>query len=119
MVMRMSKYRNRKTEIDGILFDSAKEARRYQELKLLERAGFVKDIQLQVPFELMPSQKNNEGKVVERKVSYYADFVYQQRTGNEWKTVVEDVKSEGTKTEVFRLKKKLMRFVHGIEVQEY
>lgn len=112
-----SKYRNRKTEIDGIVFDSLKEGRRYQELKLLEKAGFVKDIRLQVPFVLLPSQKNTEGKVVERKVSYYADFVYKERKGDEWQTVVEDVK--GTRTEVYRLKRKLMLFVHGIEVQEY
>ena len=115
--MRYSKYRNRKVEIDGIVFDSVKEGRRYQELKLLEKAGYVKDIKLQVPFVLLPSQKNNEGKVAERKVSYVADFVYDEQRDGEWRSVVEDVK--GVRTEVYRLKRKLMLFIHGIEVQEY
>ena len=109
----MSKYRNRKITIDGITFDSVKEGRRYQELKLLEKAGYVSDIRLQVPFGLLPSQKV-DGKVVERKVSYVADFVYLDQDG---KQVVEVVK--GVKTDVYRLKRKLMLFIHGIEVQEY
>ena len=107
------KYHNRKVEVDGILFDSAREARRYGELKLLEKGGYISGLQLQVPFELIPNQKNIDGKVVERKVSYIADFVYLDRDG---RTVVED--SKGMRTEVYKLKKKLMRYVHGIEIKE-
>lgn len=107
------KYHNRKVQIDGILFDSAREARRYGELKLLEKGGYISGLRLQVPFELIPNQKNIDGKVVERKVSYIADFVYLDREG---RTVVED--SKGMKTEVYKLKKKLMRYVHGIEIKE-
>lgn len=107
------KYHNRKVQIDGILFDSAREARRYGELRLLEKGGYISNLRLQVPFELIPNQKNIDGKVVERKVSYIADFVYLDREG---RTVVED--SKGMKTEVYKLKKKLMRYVHGIEIKE-
>ena len=109
----MSKYRNRKVNVDGILFDSIREARRYGELKLLQKGGYISGLQLQVPFELLPSQKNAEGKVVERKVRYIADFVYTDRNGQQ---VVEDAK--GCRTEVYLLKKKLMRYVHGIEIKE-
>lgn len=107
------KYHNRKVSVDGILFDSAREARRYGELRLLEKGGYISNLRLQVPFELIPNQKNIDGKVVERKVSYIADFVYLDRDG---RTVVED--SKGMKTEVYKLKKKLMRYVHGIEIKE-
>lgn len=110
----MSKYGNRKVVIDGILFDSIREARRYGELKLLEKGGYISDLRLQVPYELLPSQKNLEGKVIERKMSYIADFVYFDKAhGCE---VVEDAK--GVRTEVFRLKKKLMLYRYGIEVHE-
>lgn len=110
----MSKYRNKKCNIDGIWFDSIREGRRYAELKLMEKGGYISDLQLQVPFELVPNQKNIDGKVVEKKVVYRADFVY--RDNETGKTVVED--SKGYRTEVYRLKKKLMRLVHGIEIKE-
>ena len=112
--MRYSKYRNRKVTVDGIMFDSEKEARRYGELKLLQKTGYISDLQLQVPFTLIPSQ-SKDGKVIERKMSYKADFVYKDKDG---KQIVEDVKSEATKTEVYRCKKKLMLYVHGIEIRE-
>lgn len=109
----MSKYRNIKAEVDGIRFDSLKEARRYQELKLMERAGEIKDLQLQVKYVLVPTQKI-EGKVVERELSYRADFVY---FNNEIRqTVVEDVK--GVKTKEYRIKKKLMLYLLGIQISE-
>lgn len=101
--------------LDGILFDSKREAMRYAELKLLNRAGQIRDLQLQVPFELLPAQKNEKGKVTERAVKYVADFVYYDHNGN---LVVEDVKSVATKTDLYRLKKKLMRYFKGIEIKE-
>lgn len=82
---------------------------------LMQRGGYISNLRLQVPYELIPSQRVN-GKVVERKVRYVADFVYFDKERNE--EVVEDVKSEATKTELYRVKKKLMRYVHGIEVRE-
>ena len=109
----MNKYGNRKTVVDGITFDSKREAERYIELKYMERCKFIRDLQLQVPFELIPSQKDDKGKVIERPVKYIADFVYFDRVGN---LVVEDAK--GLKTEVFKLKKKMMRAFKGIEIKE-
>ena len=107
----MAKYHSRKVVKDGITFDSAKEARRFAELSLLERAGAIAGLQRQVRFELIPSQRVG-GKVVERPVTYIADFVY--REGGE--TVVEDVK--GFRTKEYELKKKLMagRGIHVVEV---
>lgn len=109
----MSKYNNRKTEMDGIKFDSKHEAVRYIELKYLQRVGEIRDLQLQYPFELIPAQKDEKGKTVERAVTYRADFVYYDKSGN---LVVEDAK--GVRTELYRLKKKLMRYFKGIEIKE-
>jgi len=97
----MSKYRNRKTTIDGITFDSKAEARRYAELKLLERAGEIKDLELQPKYRLLDGFKKN-GKTY-RPIDYIADFrYYDVKLG---RMVVEDVK--GKRTDVFNIKKKL------------
>ena len=109
-----SKFRNRKTEVDGIRFDSKHEAERWSELKILEKANQIRDLQRQVPFELIPAQKEN-GRVVERAVKYYADFVYFDHDGN---LVVEDAKSPITKTDVYKLKRKMMKAFKGIEIKE-
>lgn len=106
-----SKYGSRKITRDGITFDSQKEYRRFVELRLLERAGKVTDIQRQVKFELIPSQRIS-GKVVERACTYVADFVYQENG----KKVVEDTK--GFKTKDYIIKRKLMLWVHGIRIKE-
>ena len=103
----MNKYGARKTTVNGITFDSRHEALRYIELTYLQRTGQIRDLRLQVTFELLPKQ----GK--ERAVKYIADFVYTDRAGE---TVVEDAK--GLKTDVYRLKKKMMRYFHGIEIKE-
>lgn len=107
----MAKYGNRKVIRDGIEFDSIKECQRYCELKLMQRAGVISDLQMQVPFELIPSQRI-DGKVVERAVNYIADFVYQQ---NGLK-VVEDTK--GMRTKDYIIKRKLMLHIHGIRIVE-
>lgn len=109
--MNQSKYYNKKVTYDGIEFDSIKEARRYQELKLLLRAGAISDLRLQVPYELIPAQYIN-GKCVERAVKYIADFVYTENG----KEVVEDAK--GVRTDTYKIKKKLMLYVHGIRLKE-
>ena len=100
----MSKYRSTKAMIDDIVFDSMKERKRYCELKLLEKAGKIKDLSLQHKFELQPSFKKNGTTF--RKITYIADFVYFDL--ERMKIVVEDVK--GYKTKEYLLKKKLFEF---------
>lgn len=73
----MQKYKAKKTEYDGIMFDSKKEAQRYAELKILERAGVIKNLQRQVTYTLIPAQRI-DGKVAERACTYKADFTYEQ-----------------------------------------
>lgn len=104
---RPTKYGNRKA--NG--FDSKKEAARYAELALMQRAGIISDLQRQVKFELIPTQYK-DGKCLYRSCSYIADFVYTQNC----ETVVEDTK--GFKTPEYIIKKKLMFQVHGIVVKE-
>ena len=109
----ISKYGNRKTEVNGLLFDSRHEANRWIELTYLERAKMIRDLQRQVPFELIPKQTDEKGRVKERAVKYVADFVYSDRNGN---LVVEDAK--GMRTDSYKLKKKMMRYFKGIEIIE-
>ena len=113
---RGSKYHNRKIELDGITFDSAKEARRWQELKLLEKAGEIYDLQRQVPFIVIPAQKDERGKLIEREVKYIADFVYKEK--GSLRRTVEDVKSPGTRTKEFIIKRKLMLHRFGLRIKE-
>ena len=111
-----SKYGNHKVMVDGILFDSQKEGDRYQELKTLQQYGVIRDLNRQVSFELIPTQKDENNRVIERACTYKADFVYTDaKTG---KRVVEDVKSKATKTAVYKIKKKLLLYVHGIRITE-
>ena len=108
-----SKYHNRKINVDGMTFDSKKEFQRYQELKMLEKAGLINDLKRQVPFQLIPSQAEN-GRVVERAVKYIADFTYYENG----ELVVEDVKAPATRTDVYKIKRKLMLYVHGVHIRE-
>ena len=104
----MAKYRNKRTEVDGLVFASQKEALRYQELKLLERAGEIFNLMWQRPFQI----EVNGVKICK----YVADFTYSEKGG--W-YVTEDIKSDVTrKLPAYRLKKKLMLAVHGIEIRE-
>ncbi len=105
--MTYRKYKAKKAIVDGITFDSKKEAGRYQELKLLERAGAVKGLVLQPRF-LLQDKFKYKGKT-ERKIEYIADFEYMDtKTG---KVVIEDVK--GYKTDVYKLKRKLFLKQYG------
>lgn len=108
----MNKYHNRKTEIDGIVFDSKREAQRYAELQLLQRAGKIRDLSMQVEFELIPKQDG------ERACKYKADFVYY--VADTGKMVVEDVKGykKGAAYQLFSIKRKLMLWQHGIKIVE-
>lgn len=119
-----AKYKNQKVEVDGLVFDSKKEARRYQELKLAEKAGAIGDLKRQVRFELIPAQREPDqrgpkggtikGKIIERKVEYVADFVYTDL--QDGKTVVEDTK--GLRTPEYIIKRKLLLWIHGIKIRE-
>ena len=113
----MSKYGNRKTVAsDGTVCDSKREALRLNQLLLMERAGVIKDLQRQVKFVLIPKQLCS-GKVVERECSYIADFVYWENVKDDlWVKVVEDAK--GCKTEVYKIKKKLMLKEYGVRIRE-
>lgn len=104
--VKRNKYGNVKVEVDGMLFDSKKEAKRYNELKLLEKAGTIEGLKLQVPFELIPSQPD------EKAVKYIADFVYIENG----QTIVEDVK--GCKTKDYIIKRKLMKWLKNVEFRE-
>lgn len=124
-----AKYGNRKAVIDGITFDSEREAHRYTELKILEKAGKITGLQLQREFELIPAQREhtneiyekgpNKGrfkpeKLLERKCSYVADFVYWDLENN--CMVVEDAK--GMRTKEYIIKRKLMLYKYGIKIKE-
>ena len=125
------KYHSKKTVIDGITFDSRKEAERYSELKLLERCGAISNLELQKVYELIPAQyelyerygKNGNRlkdgkKCIEKSCVYKADFVYiDNETGQQ---VVEDVKGYkgGQAYSLFTIKRKLMLERYGIKVEE-
>lgn len=123
-----SKYYSKKVTVDGITFDSKKEARRYQELKLLEKAGKIAALERQVKYLLIPAQREPDvehykadgrvkiesGKLIERECAYVADFRYLDLSNREW--VVEDTK--GIKTKDYIIKRKLMLWVHGIRIRE-
>jgi len=111
MYRRYEKYHNRKTVYDGKTFASKKEADRYAELRLLERAGKITGLMWQVPYLLIPAQYIN-GKCVERSCVYVADFVYHAGDA----VVVEDTK--GVRTPEYIIKRKLMLKEYGIRIKE-
>ncbi len=125
MRSKYNKYQAIKTVVNGIEFDSRKEARRYQELLLLERAGVIQYLRMQVKFVIIPAQyetierygKNGQRlkdgqKLLEKECSYVADFVYEENG----EQIVEDTK--GVKTKDYIIKRKLMLYIHGIRVKE-
>lgn len=124
----MNKYRNKKCTLDGIVFDSKKEMKRYADLKFLQRGGKISELKIQVPFLLLPDQyapsteiytkgenkgKPKRGKLLEKSCQYIADFTYFDENGN---FIVEDVK--GKKTKEYLIKRKLMLYFHGIRIYE-
>lgn len=110
----MNKYGNRKITTSDGTFDSLREFRRWQELKLLERAGQIYDLRRQVPFLIVPKQLDKNGKLVFREVKYIADFAYREK-GSATLTV-EDAK--GVRTEVYKLKKKLLYYRYQLKIKE-
>ncbi len=126
--MAYNKYHSAKCVIDGIVFDSRREARRYRELMLMQAAGQISRLQRQVKFVLIPEQREvtneiytrgpkkgcfKKGKILERECSYYADFGYWTADGQ---YVVEDAK--GMRTRDYIIKRKLMLWKYGIRVKE-
>lgn len=107
-VSKANKYHNTKFTADGYIWDSNREYARWCELKLLERAGEIKGLERQKDFELIPKSRYG------RKIVYRADFVYYENG----QLVVEDVKSEATKTAVYKLKKRLLAERYGITIKE-
>ena len=99
-----NKYHNKKVKIDNITFDSKLEAKRYQELKLLESKGLIKDLKVHPSYELIPTFKKNDKTY--KKTYYKADFSYYDNELG--KTIIEDTK--GFKTDVYTLKKKLFEY---------
>ena len=123
-----NKYHSSKVHIGGVSFDSKREYKRYVELKLLERAGKIKNLERQKEFVLIPLQREKseeiykkgvhkgepkKGKLIERGVSYVADFCYTDEHGN---YTVEDTK--GVRTKEYIIKRKLMYSVYGIRIKE-
>lgn len=118
-----NKYGANKIIVEGIAFDSKREARRYLDLLLLLNAGEISDLRMQVKYVLIPAQREPDiigprggrkpGKLLENELSYIADFVYLDKEGN---TIVEDTK--GFRTTDYIIKRKLMLWIHGIRIRE-
>lgn len=109
-----NKYGAQATTIDGMRFDSKAEAKRYQQLVIMQKAGEISSLETQVSFDLIPAQDINGRK--EKPVRYLADFRYVRTADGE--TVVEDVKSAPTKTKEFIIKRKLVLWLHKVVIQE-
>lgn len=121
MYKKRAKYGNKKTVVDGITFDSKKEANRYGELRLLEMSGAITDLELQKEFELIPSQyvtdsETGKRRCVERPVKYKADFVYKDTETGE--IIVEDVKGMPKRPPEYIIKRKILLDKYGIQIRE-
>ena len=117
---RSSKYKSKKITVDGITFDSQKEANRYAELIQMQRAGIIQDLQIQHSFELIPTQRDDDGKIIERKCVYVADFFYYDN--EKGKVIVEDVKGYTDTSSAayakYVIKRKLMLQRYGVRITE-
>lgn len=118
---KLAKYKNKKVSINGIIFDSQKEASHYWELWVRSENGEIRDLMPNTEtkkkkvFELIPPQKGELRN--EKAVKYIPDFYYYDNVKKKW--IVEDVKSEMTrKLPDYVIKRKLMKWVHNIEVDE-
>jgi hypothetical protein len=121
--MHRNKYHAQICKVGDEVFHSKKELHRYEELCLMEKAGLISGLRRQVKYLLIPAQretiwkngKPRQGKVIEREISYTADFVYYENG----QVIVEDVKGgNATKTKEYIIKRKLMLYVHGIRLRE-
>ncbi len=113
----MSKYKNHKITFQGEKFDSKLELDRWLYLKALEQQGQIFNLRRQVKYILVPSQRDSETrKVIEREITYIADFVYEKHSFDELEMTVEDVK--GVKTRDYIIKRKLMLYFYGVRIRE-
>ena len=108
--IKQNKYKNKKVEYHGNKFDSKKEGAYYLKLKTMEELGIIRDLKLQVKFELQPSFKFN-GKTI-RAINYIADFTYYDENNR-----YHIVDTKGVKTEIYKIKKKMMQY-KGYEIEE-
>lgn len=110
------KYRNKKTEIGGVKFDSKAEASRFVELKRMEEAGLISNLKRQVSFELAPAVKIHGKRRMSPPLRYFADFTYEQ----DGKTIIEDVKGQDKVTDGYRIKRHLLAVagIHIVEVRK-
>lgn len=126
-----NKYYSKKISADGMIFDSKKEYKRWNELRMLEKSGRIRDLKRQVKFVLIPAQREPDtrgpkggikpGRLLEREVAYIADFTYVEilpfdDEANTGVLVVEDTK--GMRTKDYIIKRKLMLYIHGIRIRE-
>lgn len=121
--LKRAKYRNSKVTIGNDTYDSMKEYKRYLDLLALEKTGEIKELQRQVKYILIPAQREpdtigkrggiHKGKLLEKEVAYFADFVYTDSSGE---TIVEDTK--GIRTKDYIIKRKMMLFFHKIRIHE-
>lgn len=109
---KQNKYKNTKVEYKGIKFDSIKEMKHYQLLEYLQKIGEIKELKLQVPYELIPKYKINNKTI--RKCVYVADFVYFDTKDNK----VHVIDTKGFRTDTYKLKKKLFEYKYRIEIEE-
>lgn len=112
ITVKQNKYHNKKVVYNGIKFDSIKEKNYYITLKLLEQSGQIKDLELQKEYVLIPKFEVN-GKIY-RKTSYFADFTFVSTKDDR----IHVVDTKGVKTDVYKLKKKLMIYKYKIEIEE-
>lgn len=105
------KYNAKKTSVDGLVFDSRREANRYVKLREMENNGEISDLQRQVRVELVPPF-DRDGQHF-RGIYYVVDFTYTDTDGN---TIWEDVK--GVKTSVYLIKRKLVAYRYGVSIRE-
>lgn len=120
----MAKYKNKTMRVNGMTFQSVKEGKRYITLLDMQQHGYISELETQVKYVLIPAQREpdtvgvkggvKKGKLIEREVSYLADFRYFDNRTKEY--VVEDTK--GVKTKDYIIKRKLMLHVHGIKIKE-
>ena len=126
-----AKFGNTKVEIDGELFDSKREAARYEELKLMEKGGLIRDLRVKTTYRLIERQDPYDDQPALPATTYTPDFDYEELFRGQWRRVTEDVKFAKTANEgarrkllntaayqIFRIKIKLMRQVHGLIVKE-
>lgn len=114
---KQSKMRNIKTDLAGIKFASKKEAARFQELKLLEDTGQIRNLRLQVDFTLQEAYTTTTGKRI-RAIRYKADFTYEEPAATGWVRIVEDVKGNPKRTKEYTMKRKMMQDRLGITIRE-